>query len=41
VYALRLAVGNLRTTEEHVRKAWEALRRLEPPGPPGRHEENL
>ncbi|MEN8375107.1 MAG: pyridoxal-dependent decarboxylase [Gemmatimonadota bacterium] len=25
VYALRLAVGNLRTREEHVRIAWEAL----------------
>jgi aromatic-L-amino-acid/L-tryptophan decarboxylase len=26
VYALRLAVGNLRTTEAHVRRAWEVLR---------------
>jgi aromatic-L-amino-acid decarboxylase len=24
-YALRLAIGNLRTTEEHVRRAWELL----------------
>ncbi len=24
-YALRLAVGNVRTREEHVRRAWEAL----------------
>ena len=26
VYALRLAVGNLRTTEQHVARAWELLR---------------
>ncbi len=26
VYAIRLAVGNLRTTEEHVERAWAALR---------------
>jgi aromatic-L-amino-acid/L-tryptophan decarboxylase len=25
-YVLRLAVGNLRTTEEHVRRAWDLLR---------------
>lgn len=25
-YALRLAVGNIRTTEKHVRRAWELLR---------------
>ena len=25
-FALRLAVGNLRTTEEHVRRAWELVR---------------
>ena len=25
-YAIRLAVGNLRTTEEHVERAWELLR---------------
>ncbi|HEY8468804.1 MAG TPA: pyridoxal-dependent decarboxylase [Longimicrobiales bacterium] len=27
-YAIRLAVGNLRTTEAHVRRAWELLREL-------------
>jgi aromatic-L-amino-acid decarboxylase len=27
-YAIRLAVGNLRTREEHVRGAWELIRRL-------------
>lgn len=27
VFAIRLAVGNIRTREEHVRSAWEALRR--------------
>jgi aromatic-L-amino-acid decarboxylase len=27
-YALRLAVGNLRTREEHVRRAWELAREL-------------
>jgi aromatic-L-amino-acid decarboxylase len=26
-YVLRLAVGQMRTTEEHVRRAWEVLRR--------------
>jgi aromatic-L-amino-acid decarboxylase len=26
-FAIRLAVGNIRTTEEHVRKAWELLER--------------
>ena len=26
-YVLRLAIGNARTTEEHVRRAWEALNR--------------
>lgn len=25
-YVLRLAVGNLRTTEDDVRRAWEVLR---------------
>jgi aromatic-L-amino-acid decarboxylase len=25
-FTLRLAIGNLRTTEEHVRTAWELLR---------------
>lgn len=25
-YTLRLAIGNIRTTEEHVRRAWELLR---------------
>jgi aromatic-L-amino-acid decarboxylase len=29
-YALRLAVGNLRTTEAHVRRAWELLRKAAP-----------
>jgi aromatic-L-amino-acid decarboxylase len=29
-YALRLAVGNLRTTEAHVRRAWELLREAAP-----------
>jgi aromatic-L-amino-acid/L-tryptophan decarboxylase len=24
-YAIRLAIGNLRTTETHVRRAWELL----------------
>jgi aromatic-L-amino-acid decarboxylase len=24
-YALRLAIGNLHTTESHVRRAWELL----------------
>ncbi len=24
-YAIRLAIGNLRTTEEHVQRAWELL----------------
>jgi len=24
-YTLRLAIGNLRTTETHVRRAWELL----------------
>jgi aromatic-L-amino-acid decarboxylase len=27
-YALRLAIGNIRTQEEHVRRAWELLREL-------------
>ena len=27
-YALRLAIGNLRTTEAHVRRAWKLLREL-------------
>jgi aromatic-L-amino-acid decarboxylase len=26
-YVLRLAIGNARTTEEHVRRAWEVLNR--------------
>ena len=25
VFTLRLAVGNLRTTEQHVRRAWQLL----------------
>ena len=25
-YALRLAIGNIRTEERHVRRAWEILR---------------
>ena len=25
-FALRMAIGNLRTTERHVRRAWELLR---------------
>jgi aromatic-L-amino-acid/L-tryptophan decarboxylase len=25
-FALRLAIGNLRTDEEHVRRAWQLLR---------------
>src|SRR5690606_30845030 len=25
-YALRVAIGNIRTTEDHVRRAWELLR---------------
>jgi aromatic-L-amino-acid decarboxylase len=29
-YALRLAVGNLRTTQEHVARAWELLRKAQP-----------
>lgn len=29
-YALRLAVGNLRTTEAHVRRAWELVQTLAP-----------
>ncbi|HEX7119913.1 MAG TPA: pyridoxal-dependent decarboxylase [Longimicrobiales bacterium] len=38
-YALRLAIGNLRTTEAHVRRAWELMRELagsRPEGPPAR-----
>jgi aromatic-L-amino-acid decarboxylase len=27
-YALRLAIGNIRTTERHVRRAWEMIRSL-------------
>ena len=27
-YAIRLAVGNIRTREEHVRRAWELLQEL-------------
>jgi aromatic-L-amino-acid decarboxylase len=27
-YVLRLAVGNIRTEEKHVRRAWELLREL-------------
>jgi aromatic-L-amino-acid decarboxylase len=29
-YALRVAVGNLRTTEEHVRRLWDLLREIAP-----------
>jgi hypothetical protein len=29
-YALRLAIGNIRTTERHVARAWELLRQLAP-----------
>jgi aromatic-L-amino-acid decarboxylase len=29
-YALRLAVGNLRTTQSHVARAWELLRKAQP-----------
>lgn len=29
-YALRLAVGNLRTTQAHVARAWELLRKAQP-----------
>lgn len=36
-YVLRLAIGNLRTTEEDVRRCWNLLRRLaRDPGPSGR-----
>ena len=33
-FTIRLAVGNLRTEERHVERAWELLRREA--GPPGR-----
>ena len=32
-YVLRLAVGNIRTEEQHVRRAWELLRSLAPQQP--------
>lgn len=32
-YALRLAIGNIRTTENHVRRAWELLREAAERGP--------
>jgi len=34
-FALRLAIGNLRTTESHVRRVWELARSLAATGPVG------
>jgi aromatic-L-amino-acid decarboxylase len=32
-FVIRLAIGNARTTEEHVRGAWELIRRIAPESP--------